>query len=408
MEAHGERLPSEAIEALWREAGALRDNVVDFTRRLVRTPSLPGQEGEVAALVAQEMRDLGYDQVWIDEAGNVVGRIAPSAAGDGKRIMLNTHLDHVDVGDPARWPYPPYEAVVEGDHIWGRGTSDLKGALACQVYAGALIKRLGLASPNDLYVAGVVLEERGGLGSAWLAERLPVDYVIIGEPSANRVALGHRGRYEIHITTYGKSVHASVPSAGINPLYSMSAFLLGVRELSFGPDPGAPELGPTTIAPTIISIDQTSPNVIPAECKVVLDVRNTPADVPAQVIPRLQALLDSALLDGDTAEMTVPPVTLTTYTGITKSFWGHGAFALPPDNPLALGTVAVLGRALRREVETQMWRFATDAGHFVERGMTVIGFGPGYEEVIHTVDERISIEMIVEGMVGNAALAVAL
>jgi acetylornithine deacetylase/succinyl-diaminopimelate desuccinylase-like protein len=106
--------------------------------------------------------------------------------------------------------------------------------------------------------------------------------------------------------------------------------------------------------------------------------------------------------------MTVPPVTLTTYTGITKSFWGHGAFALPSDSPLALGTVAALRRALKREVETQIWRFATDAGHFVERGMAVIGFGPGYEEVIHTVDERISIQMIIEGIVGNAALAVAL
>src|SRR5688572_22923396 len=189
------RLSPSDIASLWLEAESLRDRVVDFTQRLITTLSLPGDEAAVAVLVEDEMRSLGYDEVWRDEAGNVIGRMRPTAEGAGKRVMLNTHLDHVDVGDPARWPYPPYEGTVAGDEIWGRGASDLKGALACQVYAGALVKRLGLSTPNDIYVSGVVLEERGGLGSAWLAEHLPVDYVIIGEPSANRVALGHRGRY---------------------------------------------------------------------------------------------------------------------------------------------------------------------------------------------------------------------
>jgi putative selenium metabolism hydrolase len=322
--------------------------------------------------------------------------------------MFNTHLDHVDIGDPARWPYPPYEGTIVGDEIWGRGASDLKGALACQLYAASLVKRLSLNRSNDIFVSGVVLEERGGLGSAWLAENLPVDYVIIGEPSANRIALGHRGRYEVIVTIRGKSVHASVPDSGINPLYAMSRFLQGIKELTFGRDPSAAELGPTTIAPTIISTDQTSPNVIPGECQVVLDVRNTPADVPDKVLPKLQNILDDALTDGATGQLTVPPVSLTTYTGITRTFWGHGAFALSPESMLAHDTLQILRLALRREVPTQMWQFATDAGHFVERGMQVIGFGPGYEEVIHTTDERISIPMMIEGMVGNAALAVGL
>ena len=86
--------------------------------------------------------------------------------------MLNTHMDHVDVGDPARWPYPPYAATVVDGEIWGRGASDLKGPLACQVYAGALLKRSGLLLPNDVYVVGVVQEEVGGLGSSMLMDHL--------------------------------------------------------------------------------------------------------------------------------------------------------------------------------------------------------------------------------------------
>ena len=63
---------------------------------MIRTPSLPGQEGEMANLVANEMRDLGYDEVRVDEVGNVLGRI--KGRGDAPDIMFNTHLDHVDVG----------------------------------------------------------------------------------------------------------------------------------------------------------------------------------------------------------------------------------------------------------------------------------------------------------------------
>ena len=110
-------LPPELIERAWSTANELRDPMVDFTRRLIRTVSLPGDEAAVARIVADEMTTLGYDDVWIDDAGNAIGRIGPTASGPGKRIMLNTHMDHVDVGDPARWPYPPYEATVVGDEI---------------------------------------------------------------------------------------------------------------------------------------------------------------------------------------------------------------------------------------------------------------------------------------------------
>jgi succinyl-diaminopimelate desuccinylase len=397
----------DLVEKLRTWADELRPAMVDFAQRLIRTPSLPGDERAVAEIVATEMHALGYSDVRIDEAGNVIGRLAAATQG-GKRIMFNTHLDHVDVGDPDRWPYPPYAATLVGDEIWGRGASDLKGPLATQVYAGGLVLKLGLPVRNEVFVVGVTLEERGGLGSAVLAEQLPVDYVVIGEPSANRIALGHRGRYEILVTIRGRSVHASVPASGINPLYSMARFLAGVEGVTFDPDPSSPELGPSTIAPTLFRTDQTSPNVIPGECQVVLDIRNTPVDVPERVLPTLQAILDRSLTGGATGDLQVPPVTLTAYTGLTRTFWGHGAFALDRASPLAARSQSVLNAALGRDVPTQMWRFATDAGHFVEHGMAVIGFGPGHEEVIHTVDERISVAMMVEAMAGYAALAILL
>jgi putative selenium metabolism hydrolase len=320
--------------------------------------------------------------------------------------MFNTHLDHVDVGDHSRWPYPPYAATVVDGEIWGRGASDLKGPMACQVYAGALLKRLGLPLANDVYVVGVVQEEVGGLGSSVLMDHLKTDYAVIGEPSANVLALGHRGRVEVLVTISGKSVHASVPDIGVNPLYSVARFLQALEEMRFELDPEHPFLGPTTVAPTFIATDQTSRNVVPAECQVVLDFRNTPKDTPEVIMERVQQALDGSLGAGAQGPAIINAVVLTSYTGISRPFSNAAPpFGTAPDRPLARQAQSALSDALKRDMPTKIWPFCTDAGHLVKVGIEVIGFGPGYEEVIHTVEERISIDMMVEAVVANAAIA---
>jgi succinyl-diaminopimelate desuccinylase len=405
-------LTDEVISALRTTANDLRAPMVEFAQRLVSVPSLPGQEGGVAKLVADEMQRLGYTRVWIDPTGNVIGLISANNKSVDRpvcSVMFNTHMDQVDVGDPSRWPFPPFEGHIANGEIWGRGTSDLKAALAAQVYSGALVLASGVARLNDLYVTGVVQEEIGGHGASMLAEELQTDYVVVGEPSANRLALGHRGRFEIHAVIAGKSVHASVPGTGINPLYSMSRFLLALESLKFEPDPQHPALGPTTIAPTLVSTDQTSANVVPGECKVVLDIRNPPGHSPEVILAEVRKLLDAALTDGATGGAEIPPVTMTSYTGVTRTYEIPAVpFGLDENSHLATAAKTIVSKALGREVPSQIWRFATDAGHFVAQGMQVIGFGPGYEEVIHTVNERISIDLMVEAMTANAALAIAL
>jgi putative selenium metabolism hydrolase len=401
----------ELVERLKQEAERLREPMVRFARELVARPSLPGQEKAVAERMAEEMRSLGYHEVRIDRTGNVIGLIRRTSSNGqaGRSVMFNTHMDQVDVGDPARWPYPPFAGEVVEGHIWGRGTSDLKGALAAQVYAGALVLASGVHRPNDVYVSGVVQEEIGGHGAAMLAEELKTDYVVVGEPSANRLALGHRGRFEIHITIQGKSVHASVPGSGINPLYAMSRFLLGLEKLAFEPDPAHPALGATTVAPTLVSTDQVSANVVPGEAKVVLDIRNPPGHKPETILEAIREVLYGALTDGASGTAEIPPTTMTSYTGLTRTYTIPAVpFGLAEESHLARAAQTIVAKALGRDVQTQIWRFATDAGHFVAGGMQVIGFGPGYEEVIHTVNERISIDLMVESMVANAALALAL
>ncbi|MCA9977458.1 MAG: M20/M25/M40 family metallo-hydrolase, partial [Anaerolineales bacterium] len=167
---------------------------VNFTQRLIQTPSMPYEEAAIAAVVAAEMRQLDFDEVWGDERGNVYGRIH----GQDRHLpalVLNTHLDHVDPGDPALWSSPPFAADIVNGRIVGRGAADIKGPLAVQIYAMAALRRLGTRPQRDIVFTGVVEEEIGGTGSQYWVEHLdyPVAAVILGEPSDNQIALGHRG-----------------------------------------------------------------------------------------------------------------------------------------------------------------------------------------------------------------------
>ena len=105
--------------------------------------------------IRQEMEKVGFDEIRIDPMGNILGRI-----GSGKTvIMMDSHTDTVGVGDPKEWAWDPYQGKVEDGYIYGRGACDQRAGMASMVYAGKLIKELGLAGDYTLWVVGSVQEE---------------------------------------------------------------------------------------------------------------------------------------------------------------------------------------------------------------------------------------------------------
>ena len=156
-------------------AKQLRPEAVDFCQRLIRTPTSPGNEKRIADLYLAEMEKIGYDQVFRDDWGNVVGMI--KGEEPGPTIMYNSHLDQVDPGDPSAWEgYDPYGGEIdlaEADNqdrsakekvevIHGRGASDVKGPGACQIYSGKALLKLrerGVKLKGRFLFTGVVLEE---------------------------------------------------------------------------------------------------------------------------------------------------------------------------------------------------------------------------------------------------------
>ena len=372
----------------------LLNDCVDFAQRLIRTPSMPGQEQAIAALIAEELARLGYDKVWDDPAGNIFGRVY----GQDRTLpalALNTHLDHVDPGDPALWPAPPFAAEIRDGRLIGRGACDIKGPLAVQVYSAAGLLRAGERPRRDVVFCGVVQEEVGGAGARYWAQHLdyPVELVILGEPSANALAVGHRGIVQFRLTFHGRSAHASAPERAVNPNYALASFLSRLEAAAAEQLRAHPVLGPTSVSPTIIEVDTTSINVTPAWTRVLLDFRTSSESVNSLVafIDRLAGDSSHSL---DYAEGMEPDDSDELIAG----------FYTAPDSQLVLRTRAALGRGMGREPELIRYRFATDGRHMAPYGIPVLGFAPGQEEMAHTAGESISLDQMAESLRGHMQL----
>jgi succinyl-diaminopimelate desuccinylase len=384
-----------------------QDAVAQFVQHLVRTPSLPGQEEEIVTIITNEMVNLGYDEVWVDQAGNIIGKIV---GNDGPVILLNGHMDHVDPGPIDGWPYSPFSGeIVEGE-LWGRGSVDMKGPLACMIYAASLFKPLGLIPPGDILMTVAVMEEVGGVGTQYLASQLKADAAICGEPSRNILRRGHRGRVELQATFKGRSAHASVPHLAVNPHYGAAAFLTQLSSLVMTSDD---TLGGSTVAPTLYTTDQRSPNVTPGEVYLTLDWRNVPAESPEEIAAKIQNLLDSCLeakhLSAIQGTATVKTHDLITYTGMMKTMPAiFPSFLLPETDRFVQAARTTLVEVMGRDDGIDIWRFATDGGHLMAAGIPTVGFGPGDERLAHTNQERISLSQLTEAVVAYAALIPAL
>ncbi len=381
-------------------AQAHQADLVNFTRRLVQTPSLPGHEDQLASLIAAEMRQLDFDEVAVDDVGNVVGWIRGT---QGPSLMFNGHMDHVDPGPVAGWPHPPYGGDVVADELWGRGSVDMKGPLAAMIYAAGLAKRYALPLPGDLIMACVVMEETGGAGTRGLARRLKPDLAIVGEASGGRLMRGHRGRIELVVRVTGQAAHASVPDKGINPHYTLARLLAQIETLPMTRDE---VFGSSTVAPTLYRTDQTSANVIPAEAQLTLDWRNVPGETPEQILERVNRLLAGCLLPGAEGAVSIATTHFVSYTGYVEDAPSiFSSFIVPADHPFLNAARRVLGETLGQPPEVDVWRFATDGGRLAAAGITTIGFGPGDPALAHTNRERMPIGALLDGVAGYLALA---
>ena len=115
------------------------ESLIAFCQRALQTPSVSGQEQAMAELMRERMLALGFDDVAFDRLGNVIGTI--HGKRPGKTILLDGHMDTVDVIDAAEWSHDPFGGEIEDGKIYGRGASDMKGSDCAMVMAAGTLRR---------------------------------------------------------------------------------------------------------------------------------------------------------------------------------------------------------------------------------------------------------------------------
>ncbi|MCD7877916.1 MAG: YgeY family selenium metabolism-linked hydrolase [Cloacibacillus porcorum] len=376
----------------------LEKELIEFARQLVRLQSYSDNEGAVAEAVAAKMRELGYDEAFIDSTGNAVGFI-----GGGERLIhFDSHMDTVEVNDAEAWLLPPFAAEIKEGRLYGRGSVDMKSALAASVYGAALARELGYAKDKRICVSGSVCEEYcDGENIKMMYKELSLrpDFVVICEPSDKVITLGHKGKAQMRIRTHGLSAHGSAPEKGINAVYEMAEIIGRVEALNKRlTDEGSPH---GTIVLSDISCVTASLNAVPSEAEIYLDLRLVLGETEEKVRAEMEELVR-----GKRASWETGTLRRTSWKGAPLVYEPlHMAWKLDEESPLFSAANAAYAETFGKAPERyDFWDFGTNAVTPVSMGIATIGFGPGEYKLAHMRDENCEVEKITDAAKFYAAL----
>ncbi len=359
---------------------------------LIGIKSLTGYEGGIVSRVKREMELMGFDEVFTDSIGNVIGRI-----GNGSKVIVyDAHLDVVPA-DEKKWDTNPFEAVIKGDKVYGRGAVDDKGPFTSILFAGLTVKNLELASDFTVYIVGSISEEEcEGLALGSFLEEYDVkpDYVVVAEASDLKICRGHRGRALIEVSFEGQPVHASIHNEGINPIETALPFLSALIELDKNLV-GDSDLGKGSVVATGIESIGASASTTPSLCNITIDRRLSLKDSRESILNEL-----ITLPNGEKAGIRFSEYREKSYNGYMKQSDEYfPAWVLPEEHSLIQGGINTYKSLFNSDPEVSVWKFSTNGNYTMgKKNIPTIGFGPGKENYAHMANECISVNDMIRAV----------
>lgn len=382
---------------------------IELCQDLIRCPSVSGKEDKAAATLKAAMEKLGFDDIATDRYGNVVGTIEGSRPGPC--VLLDGHIDTVPVPDETVWSVEPFGGIIRDGKLYGRGASDMKGAVAAMTAAASwFAEESSRDFAGKICVAGAVHEECfEGIASREISASVQPDYVVIGEASELNLKIGQRGRAEIVVETTGKPAHSANPEKGVNAVHLMTRLIERIEKLEPSEQP---ILGKGICVLTdIISTPYPGASVVPSNCRATYDRRLLVDESPEIVLrPFEQAIAELAEEDADfQAKASFASGREDCYTGEqiegTRFFpaWLHDV-----EEPFMQAVLKGLNAA-GIDAGVSHYAFCTNGSHYAgEAGIATLGFGPSLESLAHTIDEYIELEHLEKGTLGYRAILGAL
>lgn len=357
-----------------------RDALVTLLSDLVaaRTENPPGNEHLAAKVVADFFERCGIlYKTFEAEPGrtNILGIV-----GHGRpRILIACHLDTVPAGHG--WQTDPFQAVLKGDLIYGRGACDNKGATASMLIAGEFLKSIEKELRGEVWLAGVADEERGsrvGLGYLVRERLLPVDMALVPDIAERLqvIDVAEKGACWLEFISYGKQAHGSRPEQGVNAVWNMIHLLKKIREMPL------PYVAHRHLSPPTLNLGQieggSAPNMVPALCRASIDIRYLPGMTHEAILKLVSAAVSETEKEtGGRFEV--------------RTLLAQPPTEVPEDIPivraLSDATTEVTGKAPR----VGGMSGATVVKELLAGGITGVGCGPGDSSMAHVANECASI-----------------
>ncbi|TXJ75695.1 ArgE/DapE family deacylase [Ligilactobacillus salivarius] len=357
---------------------------IKILQDLIQINSVNGNELEVAEYLHKLFAKSNLESK-VDEFGDRRANLVLDV-GQGEKVLgLTGHMDTVALGNEDKWIYPPLEAKIDGDRLYGRGAADMKSGLAA--LAIAIIELSNSREiPGHIRFIATAGEEYGTPGANRLRDlgvAKDLDALVVGEATNGDIIYAHSGSFNYRIVSHGKSVHSSTPELGNNALDALVDFAAIERTL-FDDVPRDPYLGELKHSVTILNVGEQV-NTIPDEGELYGNIRPTSAFNNKQIIERLKSAVDE-VNDKNGAKLTFELI--------------HDWYPVVsnPEDDFVQTALTVSQEVFSNYVEGKQPELitmngATDASVFVKdnTNLPVIILGPGESNVSHQIDEYTTI-----------------
>lgn len=398
-------------EKIIRAAESLIDEAVEFTREMIRIPTVnpPGEFYEDGARhIGSWLDRKGFKTEYIAAEGlpehtarhprvNVIGRREGSLPG--KTLHLNGHFDVVPAG--AGWTKDPFGAEVADGRIYGRGTCDMKAGIAAALFAAEALKRAGVETAGAIEISGTVDEESGGYaGVAYLCRsgRITAEnthFAIIPEPlNVDRICVGHRGVYWFDVVTHGRIAHGSMPYLGHSAIDDMGAILEAIR---------------TELQPELAKRVTRVPVVPELSRRATLNVNTVSGGQVGQdvqspcVADRAHAIFDRRFLLEEGFDATKVEIqellerVKARVPGLRYDLSDRMVVhptATPEGSPVTASLQQAIARVLKKDAQIIASPGTYDQKHFDRIGQVkhTVAYGPGVLDLAHQPDEWVGID----------------
>ncbi|WP_405970502.1 M20 family metallopeptidase [Streptomyces sp. NBC_00988] len=359
--------------------------VVDLTRRLIALNTVDRNESSAHAIVGPLLEAVGFTVHVFEYAPGRGTLVADWATRQNTPpLCLSGHLDTVPLGSQD-WRHDPHTGEIDGDRLYGRGASDMKGGVAAIVLAAVRMATNGHPRRAGVRIILTAAEETGALGARHLQATLRdrrSGPLLIAEPTANAVVHGHKGALWLEARASGITAHSSTPHLGDNAVYKLARAVTSLETFAFpcadAPHPvmGTPTLNVGTFHGGL------NPNSVPDQARATIDVRTVPGQRHPDVVDQL-------------AQHTGPGITLTSLLDLPP-VWTD------PDDTWARETSGiasdVTGSTTNRPRAATYFTDAAILTPLLGSVPTLI-CGPGQPELAHVTDEWCSVTRLQESSI---------